>query len=112
MSVTPGAVRVAVETGGSRMVASTKIPSLERQAQRWKARAQAKQKWLEQALAEPGKTPRDTARRRTWIEHALDAVRRRQARLKYRAALIDAYTEHLSVLEMTLLSAAEQNARA
>jgi hypothetical protein len=35
-------------------------------------------------------------------------VKRGQAAIKYRAALIDAYAEHLSVLEMTLLAAVEQ----
>ena len=35
-------------------------------------------------------------------------VKRRQAEINYHAALMDACTEHLSVLEMTLIAAAEQ----
>lgn len=35
-------------------------------------------------------------------------VKRGQAEMKYHAALMDAYTEHLSVLEMTSIAAAEQ----
>ena len=43
----------------------------------------------------------------TWIKRALDLVKRGQAEIKYHAALMDAYAEHLSVLEMTLIGAAE-----
>ena len=75
---------------------------LELQAQVWKARAQAKQKWLERSLAEPAKNPRDAERRSTWIDQALKAVKRGQDEIKYQAALMDAYAEHLSVLEMSL----------
>jgi hypothetical protein len=81
---------------------------LELQSQVWKARAQAKQKWLERTLAEPAKNPRDVERRSTWINHALKAVKRGQDEVKYQAALMDAYAEHLSVLEMSLIAAAEQ----
>ena len=35
-------------------------------------------------------------------------VKRGQSEIKYHAALMDAYAEHLNVLEMTLISAAEQ----
>jgi hypothetical protein len=81
---------------------------LELQSQVWKARAQAKQKWLERTLAEPAKNPRDVERRSTWINQALKAVKRGQDEVKYQAALMDAYAEHLSVLEMSLIAAAEQ----
>jgi hypothetical protein len=81
---------------------------LELQSQVWKARAQAKQKWLERTLAEPAKNPRQAERRSTWINQALKAVKRGQDEVKYQAALMDAYAEHLSVLEMSLIAAAEQ----
>jgi hypothetical protein len=81
---------------------------LELQSQVWKARAQAKQKWLERTLAEPAKNPREAERRSTWINQALKAVKRGQDEVKYQAALMDAYAEHLSVLEMSLIAAAEQ----
>jgi hypothetical protein len=35
-------------------------------------------------------------------------VKRAQVEIKYHAALMDAYTEHLTVLEMTLIAGAEQ----
>ena len=81
---------------------------LELQTQLWKARAQAKQKWLEQSLAQPTNTSEDAAWRVTWIKRALEMVKRAQDEIKYHAALMDAYTEHLSMLEMTLIAAAEQ----
>jgi hypothetical protein len=81
---------------------------LELEAQVWKARAQAKQKWLERTLAEPARNPRDAQRRTMWINQALNVVKRGQDEVKYQAALIDAYAEHLSVLEMSLISAAER----
>jgi hypothetical protein len=90
------------------MPSSTLTPMLELQTQLWKARAQAKQKWLEQTLAKPVNNGEDAMRRLTWIKRALNTVKRGQAAIKYRAALIDAYAEHLSVLEMTLLAAVEQ----
>jgi hypothetical protein len=90
------------------MGSSTQAPLLELQTQLWKARAQAKQKWLERTLAEPAKGPREAARRLMWIKRALNTVKRGQAEIKYKAALMDAYAEHLSVLEMTLIGAAEQ----
>jgi len=93
------------------MVSSAQTSLLELQTQLWKARGQAKQKWLERTLAEPATSSQEAARRSMWIKRALNAVKRGQAEIKYRAALMDAYTEHLSVLEMTLMSAAEQNAR-
>jgi hypothetical protein len=90
------------------MVSSTPTPLLELQTQVWKARAQAKQKWLERTLAEPPKYPRQALKRMLWIKRALGTVKRGQAEIRYRAALLDAYAEHLSVLEMTLIGAAEQ----
>src|SRR5215510_1984793 len=89
------------------MVSSAQTPLIELQTQLWKARAQAKQKWLEQSLAQPSGSPDETAWRTTWIKRALNTVKRGQDEIKYHAALIDAYAEHLSVLEMTLLAAAE-----
>jgi hypothetical protein len=90
------------------MTSSVETPFLERQKQLWKARAQSKQKRLEQSLAEPARTSDDAALRMTWIKQALNIVKRREAEIKYYAALMDACTEHLSVLEMTLIAAAEQ----
>ncbi len=90
------------------MTASVETPLIELQSELWKARAHAKQKWLEQSLAQPTKSSEDAAWRLTWIKRALEMVKRAQAEIKYHAALMDAYTEHLSVLEMTLMAAAEQ----
>jgi hypothetical protein len=90
------------------MLPSTHPPLLELQTQLWKARAQAKQKWLERTLQEPPDGAGDSARRALWVKRALEAVKRAQATMKYNAALVDAYSEHLSVLEMTLMSAAER----
>jgi hypothetical protein len=90
------------------MLLSNQAHLLELQAQLWKARALAKQKWLEWALSEPVDGPRGAARRAVWVKRALEAVRRSQAGIKYRAALSDASAEHLSVLEMILIGAAEQ----
>jgi len=90
------------------MLATTHAPLLELQAQVWKARAQAKQKWLERILAEPVKNPRDVERRKAWIDRALALVRQEQEDVHYRAALLDASAAHLSVLEMSLIGAAEQ----
>jgi len=80
---------------------------LELQRQVWKARGHAKQKWLEQALAAPVKDPRDAEERASWIERALELVKSRQEEVKYQAARLDAYAEHLSVLEMSLMAATE-----
>src|SRR5262249_22261968 len=92
----------------TKMLASNQAHLFELQTQLWKARAQAKQKWLEWVLSEPVDGPRDAARRAVWIKGALDAVKRAQAEAKYRAALSDASAEHLNVLEMILIGAAEQ----
>lgn len=80
---------------------------LELERQVWKARAQAKQKWLERTLAEPARNARESQRRAMWIDHALSVLTRGQNHVKYQAALMDAYAEHLSVLEMSLLAAEE-----
>ena len=90
------------------MTSPVQSPLIELQTQLWKARAQAKQKWLEQSLAQPTRTPDDAAWRTTWIKRALNMVKRGQAGITYQAALMDAYAEHLSVLEMTLIAATEQ----
>jgi hypothetical protein len=90
------------------MTSPVQTTFLERQKQLWKARAQAKQKRLEQSLAEPTKTSDDATLRMTWIKQALKMVKRRQADIKHYAAFMDACTEHLTVLEMTLIAAAEQ----
>jgi len=90
------------------MLLSNQAHLFELQTQLWKARAVAKQKWLEWVLSEPVDGPRAAARRAVWIKRALEAVRRGQAEIKYRAALSDASAEHLSVLEMILIGAAEQ----
>ena len=92
------------------MPATAQPRLLELQTQVWKARAQAKQKWLEWGLAEPVKNPQDAERRALWINNALKMVKRGQDEVKYQAALMDAYAEHLSVLEMSLIAAAEQRA--
>ena len=81
---------------------------LELQTQLWKARAHAKQKWLEQRLTQPTNGARAAERRSMWIKRTLDTVKRGQAEIKYRAALADAYAEHLSVLEMILMGAIER----
>ena len=90
------------------MTLSNQAHLIELQAQLWKARALAKQKWLEYALSEPADGPRAAARRAVWIKRALEAVRRSQAEIKYRAAIGDASAEHLNVLEMILIGAAEE----
>ena len=89
------------------MLSSVQPPLLELQTQLWAARARAKQKWLEQGLAQPTTTAEHAALRMTWIKQALNMVKRGQAEIKHHAALMDAYAEHLGVLEMTLIAAAE-----
>lgn len=89
------------------MPATTDKPLLKLQNELWKSRAQVKQQWLQRALAQPAQTPREQQRRTTWIKRALEVVKRSQDEIQYQTALIDAYAEHLSVLEMSLLQAAE-----
>ena len=81
---------------------------LKLETQVWKARAGAKQKWLDRVLAQPVRNARERERRTRWIKRALEAVKQGQEELKYETALMDAYAEHLSVLEMSLIDAAEQ----
>ena len=88
------------------MLSTTETSLLDLQTQLWKARAHAKQKWLERSLAEPA-VAQSAAQRIAWVKRALDIVKRGQAEIKYQTALMDAYAEHLSAIEMTLLSAAE-----
>ena len=90
------------------MLSATETSLLDLQTQLWKARAHAKQKWLERSLAEPA-VAESAAQRIAWVKRALNIVKRGQAEIKYQTALMDAYAEHLSAIEMTLLSAAEQN---
>jgi len=80
---------------------------LESQRQTWKARGHAKEKWLERALAEPVSNPRDDEQRAMWIKRALEVVKCAQDEIRYEAALLDAYTAHLSALEMILMAASE-----
>ena len=93
----------------AKMLVSNQAHLFDLQTQLWKARALAKQKWLEWVLSEPVDGPKAAARRAVWIKRALEAVRRGQTEIKYRAALSDASAEHLSVLEMILIGAAEQH---
>ena len=90
------------------MPATAQTQLLELETQIWKARAQAKQKWLERTLAEPARNAREAERRATWIDQALNVVKRGQNQVKHQAALMDAYAEHLSVLEMSLIAASER----
>jgi len=90
------------------MPTSTATPLLDSQAQVWKTRAIAKQKWLERSLESTATTPIEAAERATWIKRALRLVKQGQAEIQYQKARMDAYAQHLSVLEMTLLAAAEQ----
>ncbi len=90
------------------MASSIETPSVEKKAEIWKARAQAKQKWLEKALAEKTTSPRQTALRMAWIKRALRVVQRAQSTIKYHTGLVDAYAQHLNALEMTLMSEADQ----
>ena len=89
-------------------MASIETPSLENKAEIWKARAEAKQKWLEKALAEKTTNPRQAALRTAWIKRALRVVQRAQSTIKYQTGLVDAYAQHLNALEMTLMSEADQ----
>jgi len=94
------------------MGAPADSPLLTTQAQLWKARAMTKQKWLEQSLEQPPNTPQEAAERTLWITRALKMVKRGQASIRYRTALMDAYAQHLSAIEMTLMSAAERQSAA
>jgi hypothetical protein len=58
-------------------------------------------------LATPPKTSSEGLRRQHWIHDALHRIKRAKAQALYRATILDTYTEHLSVLELTLMGAAE-----
>lgn len=90
------------------MPATADKPLLKLQNELWKSRAQVKQQWLQRALAQPAQTPREKHRRTIWIKRALEVVKSGQDEIQYQTALMDAYAEHLSVLEMSLLQAAEE----
>ena len=93
------------------MASSIDMRSLEATAGIWKARALAKQEWLEHALATPAANPQEAARRMAWVRRALKVVKRAQSKIRYQTRLIDVYAQHLNALEMTLMSEAERNAR-
>ena len=90
------------------MASSIETPSVEKKAEMWKARAQAKQRWLEKALAEKTTSLRQVALRMAWIKRALKVVQRAQTTIKYHTGLVDAYAQHLNALEMTLMSEADE----
>jgi hypothetical protein len=92
------------------MLESRKSRLLELRVGRLKARARTKQQWLETLLRSPVASAGASLRRRRWIAEALDRIKREQDHAAYRASLLDAYTEHLHVLEMTLMGAAEEKA--
>jgi hypothetical protein len=102
------AERVRTATRRSKMLDSRQSPFVDLRLKLWKTRAQAKQTRLERLLAAPQDGEQDTAMRKRWIARALAGVRRAQASVKSRASLLDAYAEHLSVLEMTLMGAIEE----
>jgi hypothetical protein len=82
---------------------------LEQRASRLKGRARAKQQWLEKVLTTPPRSASATRTRRRWIAYALDRIKRMQANVARRAGVLDAYSEHLHVLEMTLMAASEEH---
>ena len=90
------------------MAATTDTPLLKLEGELWKNRAQVKQQCLQRALAQPARTPREQERRTRWIKRALEIVKRGQDEIQYQTARMDAYAEHLSVLEMRLIQAAEE----
>ena len=89
------------------MPVSRKSQGLESRIERLKERSRTKQQWLERMLAASPKTPLEGARRQHWIHDALHRIKRAKAQALYRATILDAYTEHLSVLELTLMGAAD-----
>ena len=94
------------------MLSSIETRSVKAKTEIWKARAQAKQKWLEAALAEETTSPQQAARRMAWIKRALKMVKRVQSEIAYHTGLVDAYAQHLNALEMTLISEAEKESTA
>ena len=94
------------------MITSRKTRLRESRIEALKARARARQQWLEKTLSSSDATSGQNSRRQHWIADALDRIKRAKADAMYRASLLDAYTEHLSVLEMTLMRAAEEKDKA
>jgi hypothetical protein len=94
------------------MVASRKSRWRESRVGVLKDRARAKQQWLERVLSSPAANPAEVGRRQHWIGDALDRIKHAKANAMYRANLLDVYAEHLSVLELTLMRAAEEKAGA
>jgi len=94
------------------MLSSIDTRSVKAKTEIWKARAQAKQKWLEGALAEEPTSPQQAARRMAWIKRALKMVKRAHSEIAYHTGLVDAYAQHLNALEMTLISEAEKQTTA
>jgi hypothetical protein len=90
------------------MPVSRKSQGLESRIERLKERGRSKQLWLERMLSAPARTPSEGIRRQHWIHDALHRIKRAKAQALYRATILDAYTEHLSVLELTLMAAAEE----
>lgn len=84
---------------------------LETRVERLKRRARARQQWLERMLSAPAGSPPANQRRQDWITYALERIKRAQDDVALRAGVLDAYTEHLHVLEMTLMSAAEEKGK-
>jgi hypothetical protein len=89
------------------MPVSRKSQVLESRIERLKERGRTKQQWLERMLSAPAATPSEGVRRQHWIHDALHRIKQAKARALSRASILDAYTEHLSVLELTLMGAAE-----
>jgi len=89
------------------MSAATKARLLELRAEIWKARCQAKRKWLEGTLSQPAKGPRAAARRLRLVKRGLRVVERRLARVRARDALLNVYAEHLSGIQKILSKAAQ-----
>ena len=95
-------------TGDPETLATRRSRLLELRVGLLKSRARAKQLRLEKMLSSPAEGRPEILRRKQWISEALEQIRQAQAGLTYRAGLLDAYTEHLHVLEMTLMAAAEK----
>ena len=89
------------------MSAATQARLLELRVEIWKARSQAKRKWLEGTLSQPAKGPRAAARRLRLVKRALRTVERRQALVRARDALLNVYAEHLSGIQKILSKAAD-----
>jgi hypothetical protein len=87
---------------------SRKSKLIDLRVRRLKDQARAKQQWLENMLSTAAASSGERTRRKQWIAVALDRIKRAQAEVAYRASLLDAYSEHLHVLEMTLMGASEE----